>query len=65
MKARPPGVSAVLFEEYACGVSASSSTSMHSVSNMLLVPHATRAISVGASPLPKFLTLLEFALILP
>jgi hypothetical protein len=53
MKARRPGVSAVLLDEYDAGVSSSSSTSTQSALVMSSLPHASRAISCSVAPAPR------------
>jgi hypothetical protein len=60
MKGRRPGVSAVLFDEYAGGVKASSRASKHAGVRMLLLSHAALAMSAAATALaaaPRVLTL--------
>jgi hypothetical protein len=56
MKERRPGVSAVLLEEYAAGVSASSSTSMQAASSMSFLLQAVLAICDVFALAPKVLT---------
>jgi hypothetical protein len=65
MKARRPGVSAVLLEEYAAGVSASVSTSMQAASSMLVLLQAALAICVGLALAPKFASVFAVRLALP